>query len=133
MRVLIGVALATLLCAQQADAAPKKTRSAASHRAHHAAATRKPANPERAGALESEFRCELGSRVYVRSANVAGNSILLNWKGREYRLEAVQSASGADRYEGGAESGLVWIVIPSKAILLDAKLGRPLANECRRG
>jgi hypothetical protein len=45
-------------------------------------------------------------------------------------MKAVNTQSGALRYEDGA-SGLVWIVITDKSMLLDTRQGKQLANECR--
>jgi hypothetical protein len=45
-------------------------------------------------------------------------------------MQAVGARSGALRYED-PKSGLVWLVIPSKSMLLDTKKGRQLANECK--
>jgi hypothetical protein len=42
----------------------------------------------------------------------------------------VGTTTGAKRFEN-ANYGLIWIGIPSKGMLLDSKLNRQLANECR--
>jgi hypothetical protein len=53
----------------------------------------------------------------------------LTWQGAQHRLERVYSNSGAERFEELA-TGLVWILIPGKAMLLSTNQGRALANEC---
>jgi hypothetical protein len=42
----------------------------------------------------------------------------------------VGTTTGALRFEN-TKFGLIWIGIPSKGILLDSKLNRQLANECK--
>jgi hypothetical protein len=55
--------------------------------------------------------------------------ILMTWQGTQHRLERVHSNSGAERFEE-LSTGLVWILIPGKAMLLSTSQGRALANEC---
>jgi hypothetical protein len=85
------------------------------------------------GALTLEaglYRCELDRRVIVRRVAADGRSLVLNWRGRDSVLHAVQARTGALRFEN-AENGHVWLVIVGKSMLLDARAGRTLANECR--
>ncbi len=58
------------------------------------------------------------------------NAIDLRWQGQLYRLLRVRTSTGANRFED-LGSGLVWISIQSKAMLLNSKLGEPVANECK--
>jgi hypothetical protein len=71
-----------------------------------------------------EFNCELGNKVTVYSNEVDTSSIAL------HRLTQVGTTTGAKRYEN-QNFGLIWIGIPSKGMLLDSKLNRQLANECK--
>jgi hypothetical protein len=94
-----------------------------------------PAGPpfDAGGALTLEaglYRCELDRRVIVRRVAADGRSLVLNWRGRDSVLHAVQARTGALRFEN-PESGHVWLVIVGKSMLLDARAGRTLANECR--
>ena len=75
------------------------------------------------------YRCDHGRTI--RIADVPGQTdvILLTWQGAQHRLERVYSNSGAERFEELA-TGLVWILIPGKAMLLSRNQGRALANEC---
>lgn len=77
-----------------------------------------------------EYKCELGRSVNIKGITPDRRSVNLNWGRKEYTMLAVSTASGALRYEDAA-SGLVWIVIPAKAMLLDTSKGKQLANECR--
>ena len=55
---------------------------------------------------------------------------MLNWNRRDWPMRAVGVRSGALRDEH-AEPGLVWLMIPSKSMLLDARRGQRLADACR--
>lgn len=80
--------------------------------------------------IAGNFRCELGNQVDVSADLQHPNAINLAWKGRSYPLQAVATSTGALRYEDAA-SGHVWIQIPAKSMLLNAKAGQQLANECK--
>ena len=79
-----------------------------------------------------EYRCERGERLQIRRelANTVNNRIQLGWKGGQYLLVRDPSDSGLPRFEDSA-SGLVWIDLPWKGLLLDGRTHKPLANECR--
>jgi hypothetical protein len=77
-----------------------------------------------------EFNCELGNKVTVYSNDVDKDSIALRWKKRLHRLTRVGTTTGANRFEN-RNFGLIWIGIPAKGMLLDSKLNRQLANECK--
>lgn len=76
------------------------------------------------------YRCELDRRVEVQQVSPDMQTAVLKFDKKEYRLKAVLARSGALRYED-EKSGLVWLVIATKSMLLDTKNGRQLANECR--
>lgn len=77
-----------------------------------------------------EFNCELGNKVTVYSNDKDPSHIALRWKKRLHRLLRVGTTTGAQRFEN-TNFGLTWIGIPSKGMLLDSKLNRQLANECK--
>lgn len=58
-----------------------------------------------------------------------GSNLDLNWQGRQYTLHRVPTTTGAFRYEDQS-SGLVYIQIPAKSLLLNSQLGQRLADEC---
>ena len=105
----------------------------ASGATHAAAPQSGPApglNPYRIPFKSGAYRCELGRSVHVRQVSSDQRTAVLQWERRDYTLHAVNARSGALRYED-AESGLVWIVIHGKSMLLDSKAGQRLADACR--
>lgn len=77
-----------------------------------------------------QMQCELGQQVTVGGDVDLDRSIELHWKGKQYRMKRVRTSTGAQRFEN-RDSGLVWISIPDKGMLLDSVNGEPLVNECR--
>ena len=75
------------------------------------------------------YRCELNRSVHVRHVTPDLQSAVLQWNRKDYTLRAVEARTGALRYED-PQSGLVWITITGKSMLLDSKHGKQLANEC---
>ena len=78
----------------------------------------------------TELICELGQRMSIAGDQSIDNVIHLIWRGQGYNLQRIGTSSGAHRFEH-SDSGLLWIGIPAKGMLLDTKRGTPLANECR--
>lgn len=76
------------------------------------------------------YQCELNRKVIVRQVSAAQDSAELQWGKRSYQMKAVQTRTGALRLENKA-SGLTWITIVGKSMLLDTKRGKQLANECK--
>ena len=79
-----------------------------------------------------DYACEHGLSVGVERevADRVSHRVHIAWKGTRYQLERDHSYSGLPRFED-ASSGLVWIDLPWKGVLLDGKTQKPLANECR--
>jgi hypothetical protein len=78
----------------------------------------------------AEYSCELNNKVTIYRNLMDDSYIALRWKNHLRRMDKVGTTTGAQRYEN-TKTGLVWIGIPSKGILLDAKQSRQLANECK--
>ena len=76
------------------------------------------------------YRCELNRRVRVTKVSTDQSLAVLRWRKKNYTMRAVRARSGALRYEH-KKSGLTWITIVGKSMLLDTKRGKQLANECR--
>lgn len=83
-----------------------------------------------ANAASVELLCELGQRLSVIGDVIRDNVIELGWRGQLYSLHRVATSTGAHRFEDPV-SGLIWISIPEKAMLLDGSKGEPVANGCR--
>jgi hypothetical protein len=104
--------------------------SGASHAAASQSGSAPGLNPYRIPFKSGAYRCELGRSVHVRQVSPDQRTAVLQWQRHDYTLHAVRAQSGALRYED-AESGLVWIVIHGKSMLLDSKAGQRLADACR--
>lgn len=72
--------------------------------------------------------CDLGADIRVDRLDMEREVEIL-WKKKKYVLQKVPTTTGAYRYEDAA-SGMTLIQIPTKTILLDAKQGQRLADEC---
>jgi hypothetical protein len=76
------------------------------------------------------YRCELGKKVEVRRDARKPDQISIDWQGQRRALQRYDSTSGLPRFED-RENGLVWIDLPWKSVLMDARTGSPLANDCK--
>jgi membrane-bound inhibitor of C-type lysozyme len=88
------------------------------------------AEPDITDTKVTEYSCELNNKVTIYTNEGDDSHIALRWKKRLHRLERVGTTTGALRFEN-TNYRLVWIGIPSKGILLDSRLNRQLANECK--
>ncbi len=86
--------------------------------------------PDITDTVTTEYACELNNKVTIYTNDTDPANIALRWKKRVHRLARVGTTTGALRFEN-AYWGLIWIGIPSKGILLDSRLNRQLANECK--
>ncbi|MEC5218359.1 hypothetical protein RCH09_003328 [Actimicrobium sp. GrIS 1.19] len=83
-----------------------------------------------AKSLAVEYKCELGNNITIFHNDGDEKYIALRWKNLITRMQRVGTTTGAHRFEN-KRSGLVWVGIPAKGILLDSKKGQQLANECK--
>lgn len=86
--------------------------------------------PDITDSTTTEYACELNNKITIYHNDNDAAHIALRWKKRLHRLNRVGTTTGALRFEN-VRYGLVWIGIPSKGMLLDSKLNRQLANECK--
>ncbi len=86
--------------------------------------------PDITDTVVTEYACELGNKITIYTNAQDDGHIALRWKKRLHRLNRVGTTTGALRFEN-PHWGLIWIGIPAKGILLDSKLNRQLANECK--
>ncbi|THF62041.1 hypothetical protein [Pseudothauera rhizosphaerae] len=78
------------------------------------------------------YACDQGVRVGVEREHdgAKNHRVAVNWKGKRHVLERDPSYSGLPRFEDN-RSGLVWIDLPWKSVLLDGRTHKPLATECK--
>lgn len=107
---------------------PKSKKAAAAAEDNWAPA--EEAEPDITDTIVTEYTCELNNKVTIYTNEKDDAHIALRWKKRLHRLERVGTTTGALRFEN-TNFRLVWIGIPSKGILLDSRLNRQLANECK--
>lgn len=89
--------------------------------------------PELSNALQAGlYRCDLKRQVEVVSVQADRRGAMLRWKKQVFEMIAVQANTGAVRLEN-QQTGLVWISIVGKSMLLDTQNGKQLANDCRLG
>ena len=125
-----------VLKAQAAKKKPAKKAKAAAGTAAVAAAAAVAADPlevdepDITDTRTTEYACELGNKITIYTNDNDAAHIALRWKTRLHRLARIGTTTGALRFEN-PHYGLIWIGIPSKGILLDSKLNRQLANECK--
>jgi hypothetical protein len=128
----LALASASLVAVHAAEPA-KAVKSKAKAKAKPAAPVAAPieeAEPDITDTATVEYSCELGNKLTIYTNEGDPEHIALRWKKRLHRLTTVGTTTGAKRFEN-ANYGLIWIGIPSKGMLLDSKLNRQLANECR--
>lgn len=125
MKLITACAMALAIAAPSAYAAPKKAAAKPA-----AAANASEPEPSVAGQKATNYACELGNKITIYSSADDGNSIVMRWKNRLHRLTREATTTGAQRFENKI-AGLIWIGIPAKGMLLDSKVNRQLANECK--
>ena len=82
------------------------------------------------GAVATDVNCELGNKLTLYRDGNDTDHMSLRWNRRVHQMTRVSTSTGANRFEN-VKSGLVWIGIPAKGMLLDSKRGQQLANECK--
>lgn len=135
--------------AQSTNTAPKKETTKKPVKKSSKKAVEEKAAPAAAGAAASSndddedlgeaniesstvthFNCELGNKITTYTNAGDDKYMAIRWKEKVHRLRRVGTSTGANRFESRKDA-LVWINIPTKAMLLDSKKGQQLANECR--
>lgn len=111
------------------DAAAKKPAKSKT-RATPVASETEP-EPDIQNSKNIEYKCELGNSLVMYAHANDEQSMAMRWKNRLYKLTRVSTSTGAHRFEN-EKSGLVWIDIPAKGMLLDSHRGHQLANECKK-
>lgn len=113
---------------------------AATKKAHHAAHApeAKPApladlTPDQLASAERVLtghqQCEFNQSVDVESYADKAGYFQLQFKGKKYLLAPEPTTTGAVRLED-KKAGVVWIQVPAKSMLLNAKLGQRMVDAC---
>jgi hypothetical protein len=79
--------------------------------------------------VTGRFNCEMNNQVDIKMGD-GQRAIDLTWKGHVYVMLPVATSTGALRFED-RDSGMIWIQIPAKSMLLNSKRGEQVANECK--
>ena len=126
-----GLCTATAAAAADTTVAAKKAPAKKKAKAEPVAEeTPGPSEADDGDTITTDYRCELGNTLTIFQHEGDDSHIALRWKKRIHRLDKIGTTTGALRYQNPTY-GLIWIGIPSKGMLLDSKLNRQLANECK--
>lgn len=74
--------------------------------------------------------CELGQSVVIEADSAQQGFFQLRTGKSTYRLSPVVTTTGAIRLEDKS-AGIVWLQLANKSMLMNQKLGRRLADECK--
>ena len=121
--------------AETAAPAPKKAEKKAEKKPAKKSTKKATKEPEEAeaditGSIVTEYDCAEGHKITVYRNATDPSNVALRWDKRLSAMTRVETESGAERLEH-KKRGLLFIGIPAKAMLLDTKHGRQLANECK--
>ncbi len=85
------------------------------------------ANAERVHVGDQD--CEFRQQVKVQRHQAKDGYFHLNFKGKQYTMAPEPTTTGAVRLED-KKNGLVWIQIANKSMLMNARAGQRLVDEC---
>ncbi|NRT55231.1 hypothetical protein [Sphaerotilus uruguayifluvii] len=125
------IAVACALSAVPASAVTKKKAAAAAEAAPAPAvlADLSPEQIDSAGrVLVGAQQCEFGQKVDLSPADKPGY-FHLNFNKRQYTMAPEPTTTGAVRLED-KHTGVVWIQIANKSMLMNAKAGQRMVDEC---
>lgn len=131
-----GIALAmSPASAETAAPAPKKAEKKAEKKpakktTKKAAKEAEEPEADTTGSIVTEYDCAEGHKITVYRNPGNPDNVALRWDKKISAMTRVETESGAERLEH-KKRGLLFIGIPAKAMLLDTKKGRQLANECK--
>ena len=76
------------------------------------------------------FHCELNQNVMIEKVSADNKTAVLKFGKKAYNMKAVDTSTGALRFEDKA-SGMVWLMVANKSMLLNEKQHQRLADECK--
>ncbi|MBL8327353.1 MAG: hypothetical protein JNJ71_00785 [Rubrivivax sp.] len=125
--------------AAQAPARPaaRPATTAGTARPAAAAAAAAPVVALTAGQMDAAQRvfvgkadCEFGEKIDVTAVDGRPGHFQLKHKAATYNLVPEETTTGAVRLED-KRAGIVWLQIPSKSMLMNAKIGQRVADNCQ--
>lgn len=152
MRLLIALLALALPLTLAAQTAPTSTssssKSAAKSTAKRPAVSKKAAKPVAAPVevaepgeiepdrmavvpmvLRGESSCEFGHKVQVVEHPSLPGRFLLEYRGIKHVLTPQPTTTGVVRLED-KRSGMIWLQVPVKSMLMDSRRGQRLADNC---
>jgi len=131
-RPLTIACTAALLLAAAAPGFAAKKRSEAAP-AQPAEATLSALTEEQISSAErvlvGKTRCDMNESVQLTAMAEQRGYFKLEYKGKSYIMAPEVTQTGAVRLED-KKNGLVWLQIPAKSMLMNAKLGQRMADNC---
>jgi hypothetical protein len=95
------------------------------------------AEPLSAGQLEAAARvytgtaeCEFNQKISLAAVDGTPGHFKLGYKNASYTLVPQETTTGAVRLED-RKAGVVWLQIPAKSMLMNAKIGQRMVDSCQ--
>jgi hypothetical protein len=76
-----------------------------------------------------EASCEFGEKVHLTPVDGQPGHFKMGYKKATYHLVPEETTTGAVRLED-RRAGIVWLQIPAKSMLMNAKIGQRMADGC---
>ena len=81
--------------------------------------------------LTGNAQCEMNQQVSVHAIEGKPGHFKVSFKNASYTMVPEETTTGAVRLED-KHAGVVWVQIPAKSMLLNAKAGQRMVNDCRQ-
>lgn len=127
--LIVGFAIGLSPAGAQASAPEQKKAVKKTASKSKSKAAQEDAAPS--GMVATDYTCEQGKKVTIYRHPNGQEHPMMRWNKRMHKMTRVETESGAERLESKGE-GLTWIAVPVKAMLLDAKKGQAVANDCKK-
>ena len=81
--------------------------------------------------LTGNAQCEFNQQVSVQPIEGKPAHFKVSFKNASYTMVPEETTTGAVRLED-KHAGVVWVQIPAKSMLLNARVGQRMVNDCRQ-
>ena len=125
----VTVLAAALLAAGTALAAPKAKKAEAPPPAEPAVELSEGQLEAASRVYTGEASCEFGEKISVSAVDGKPGHFQLAYKKARYLLVPEVTTTGAVRLED-RRAGIVWLQIPAKSMLMNAKVGQRMVDHC---